>query len=560
LVLPAPVTAQVVARTQIRCAGQVITEVVVRSEAPSFGGLFERSPTLGSLASRTHTPTAPDVIRNFVLLQAGQRCTPLRRSESERVLRAMPFIADASVTAYADGPNAVRVEVVTSDEPSIVAGLGIKNDFPYVTRVLAGHANMLGRAVFMSTQWRQGFHYRDVLGARYTNYQLFGRPYQLDIRGARRELGAEWIAGVSYPFLTGIQRTAWRVEGGMTDEFAHFHRPKLAPVAIEVRRRFFDAGFMGRVGPPSSLGLLGLQVAVEDLEPSDEPVIVGTRGLLPDTTSILRTRYDPYRSARVSALLGFRRVRFMRVAGFDAVSGLQDVPTGVQLGATLGRALGGATGTAEGESYLGGNVFAGAGNARTYAALQIDADAHYGEGRVWRDVLASGRAAWYLKPHPRHLVLADVTWGMGWRSRVPYQLALGDRRGGLLGYVSANLGGARRVTGRVEERWRFANLRNSMATALGPFVEVGAVSAGDVALGRSSGTRTAVGATLLMALPPRSQRSWRAEFAVPLSRRDGAGWEVRLVSEDRTRMFWNAPPDVRRIRERVAPPSVFAWP
>ena len=96
-------SAQVSGRTQVRCAGQTITEVVIRAEAPGFGGIFSRSPFLGHLVTTLHVTTAPSVVRNFVLLQKGMKCDPVLRSESERILRAMPFLSDASVTAYPDG-------------------------------------------------------------------------------------------------------------------------------------------------------------------------------------------------------------------------------------------------------------------------------------------------------------------------------------------------------------------------------------------------------------------------------------------------------------------------
>jgi hypothetical protein len=53
---------------------------------------------------------------------------------------------------------------------------------------------------------------------------------------------------------------------------------------------------------------------------------------------------------------------------------------------------------------------------------------------------------------------------------------------------------------------------------------------------------------------------WRIDVAMPLQRRDGAGLEVRLSSEDRTRMFWRVPSDIGYARERVLPESVFRWP
>ncbi|MBK6305219.1 MAG: hypothetical protein IPF47_05675 [Gemmatimonadetes bacterium] len=452
--------------------------MVIVSQAPGFGGVFARSPLMGRLVTRMHVTTAPAVIRNFVLLRKGERCSPLLRSESERILRAMPFIADANVTAYRDGMDGVRVEVVTVDEPSLIGSVGLENDAPFLTGLTVGTQNLLGNAVFASASWRDGFFYRDRYAGRYTNYQLFGKPYQLQLAAARRELGGDWEAEVAYPFLTDVQKSAWRVSGGEIDEYARFLRPGGTPSSLEVKRRFADAGAMLRVGSSGLLGLLGAQLSYEANAPSSAPVLVTDSGLTADTTSSLIGRYRTSRSARVNMLLGLRRVRFVRVTGFDALNG----PS------------------------------------------------------------------------------ADLTWGGGWSARIPYQLDLGARRGGLRGYDDVELGGARRVITRIEERWRIGNFRGTADAGVGVFTDFGRVWAGDVPLGLNSGFRQSVGFSVMAAVPPRSQRMWRLDLAVPIDRRDGSRWGVRLTNEDRTRAFFNSPGDVRRIRERVLPQSIFNWP
>jgi len=535
--------------------------VVIVSQAPGFGGVFARSPLMGRLVTRMHVTTAPAVIRNFVLLRKGERCSPLLRSESERILRAMPFIADANVTAYRDGMDGVRVEVVTVDEPSLIGSVGLENDAPFLTGLTVGTQNLLGNAVFASASWRDGFFYRDRYAGRYTNYQLFGKPYQLQLAAARRELGGDWEAEVAYPFLTDVQKSAWRVSGGEIDEYARFLRPGGTPSSLEVKRRFADAGAMLRVGSSGLLGLLGAQLSYEANAPSSAPVLVTDSGLTADTTSSLIGRYRTSRSARVNMLLGLRRVRFVRVTGFDALNGPQDLRIGTQLGLTVGHSLPASRGIARNEKYVSANLYFGVGGTRSYAAVQADVEGRQSqETKGWDDVLTSGRLAWYLKPHPRHLVSADLTWGGGWSARIPYQLDLGARRGGLRGYDDVELGGARRVITRIEERWRIGNFRGTADAGVGVFTDFGRVWAGDVPLGLNSGFRQSVGLSLMAAVPPRSQRMWRLDLAVPIDRRDGSRWGVRLTNEDRTRAFFNSPGDVRRIRERVLPQSIFNWP
>ena len=547
------------ARTQVRCAGQRVTEVVIRSEGPSYGAAFERWPALGGLLARLHTPTAPDVIRNFLLVKRGGRCTPLLRSESERILRTMPFIADASVTAYQDGAG-VRIEVVTVDEPSMVGNIGIKNDQPWISRLTLGNANLLGNGIYASAQWRQGGFYRDGYAARYTNYQLFSRPYQLDMRWARREVGRDWTGQVANPFLTDVQRVAWRFSAGQSLEYARFLRPDVRPASLALRREYVDAGVLARFGPLKRLGLLGVQFLVEDAEPGNGAVVITPKGIVPDTVPSLTGRYLPFRSVRLNALLGFRRVRFERVTGFDALAGPQDHRIGVQVSSTFGRSLPTSRGLARDELFAGGEVYMGFSRPWTFAAVEAQLEARRPPGAPWEDVLTNGRAAWYVKPHSRHLITADLTWSAVRDSRLPVQLSLGDRRGGMRGFRDTWLGGASRVVGRLEERWRVAAPGGSANVAVAMFTDVGGVSAGDVPLGLTSGVRQSVGTSLIVAIPARSQRLWRVDFAVPVQRGGGAGFEIRMTSEDRTQSFWRVPNDIRSARERGVPQSIFRWP
>ncbi|MEO7966926.1 MAG: hypothetical protein ABIT38_23765, partial [Gemmatimonadaceae bacterium] len=473
-------------RTQVRCAGQMITEVIIRAQGPGYGGIFARSPFLGRMVASLHVTTAPSVIKNFILLKRGDRCNALKRSESERILRAMPFIADATVTAYPDGPDGVRLEVVTVDEPSIVTAIGVESSSPYVTAATVGNTNLLGNAVSATGSWRDGMFYRDRFAGRYTNYQLWGKPYQLELRGARRELGNDVLAEVSYPFLTDLQRSAWRVSGGSSGEYARFLRLDEPPAALRLDRRFMDAGAMLRIGRPGLLGLLGAQFSLEDIRPGTSPVVVTDSGIVADSSTAFAGRFARSQSTRVNLLLGIRRLQFMRVTGFDALNGPQDLRIGLQVGATIGRSLPSSKGAARQELFAGFSAYYGVGNQWSFAALQADIEGRRPAGLdKWDDVLSDGRIAWYVKPHPRHLITADVIWGGGWGARIPYQLALGASRGGLRGYSDADIGGARRAVARIEERWRTGSFRGSAETGVGIFADVGRVWAGDVPLGQN---------------------------------------------------------------------------
>lgn len=554
---PLAAGAQVV-RTQAQCNGQVITEIVVRSRGPSYGGLFARSPWLGRLVTSLHVTTAPRVIENLVLLRPGERCSIFLRRETERLLRAQPFLADASVTAYPDTSGTVRVEIETLDEPSVLGSLGISGTSPWLRAVAYGSGNVHGRGVSALAGWRDGGFYRDTYRLRYTNYQMFDRPVQFHLSAVRRNLGYDAHSQLVYPFFTDLQPRAWRLAGGADDILVPFRSPGRSDVALGVRRQFLDAGGVVRVGQPGRLAIVGGALSFERATPAAAGVVVTDGGLLPDTGQALAGRFAPYRSVRANLLLGYRQVNFLRVSSFDALTGAQDVRRGVQAGLTVGRALP-VEGAMRDETFVSAHLYGGVGSATSFAGIEM-----LGEGRLvhgeWQGLLVGGRFGTYLRPHPRHTIVGSVEVGAGRRQWQPFQLALGDVRGGVRGYDDAELGGAARLVGRLEERWRIGNIRGTADAGVAAFVETGRLWAGDVPYGVTTGYKTSVGLAVLAAVPPRSRRIWRLDLAMPLDRDAGARFVVRITNEDRTRALWIEPNDLRRNRERSGLVTAFIVP
>ena len=96
------------------CRGLRIDSITVSAEAPTVTGL-RRVPVIGNLVRETHVVTREDVIRRFLLLHVGGRCTELRRTESERILRAQPFIADATIDVTLNALGGVNSNVLTDE-------------------------------------------------------------------------------------------------------------------------------------------------------------------------------------------------------------------------------------------------------------------------------------------------------------------------------------------------------------------------------------------------------------------------------------------------------------
>ena len=108
----------------VRCDGQRIAAVSIHSAAPSVA-IFKHVPTLATIANAIHRTTDPEIINRFLLLHEGDRCNELRRAESERILRAQPFIAEAQIRIVPDSGGEVTLDVRTTDEVALVLGAAV---------------------------------------------------------------------------------------------------------------------------------------------------------------------------------------------------------------------------------------------------------------------------------------------------------------------------------------------------------------------------------------------------------------------------------------------------
>jgi hypothetical protein len=542
----------------VACKGQRISAIEIDASPPfriTGSNIWQRA---GRFAAKQHVTTKEPVIRRYLALRLGDACTELRRAESERILRAQPFFADATVLAYDDGRGGVVLRVTTVDEVSLILGVGLGGGSG-VHSLLLGEGNLLGSAVHADAQWRKGVH-RDVYAAKVVDYQFLGRPYQFRLEGGRRELGSDWGTELSHPFLTELQRVSWRTTAGNSNAFFYFRRPGALPAALRLERSYSDIGGVVRIGPPSGrLLLVGGSISFEDESPATSPVIVTDSALLPDTSSALTNRYVQHQTARLNALWGLRNVHFVRVTGFDALEGSQDLRTGVQLGTLLGK----------GARFLRGNerdwfgsseLYLGMASPVSFAAVDIAGEARRDEDGNYDGMLAHGRVAAYVKPINRHTVISDLQWSGGWKQRIPFQLTFADRDGGLRGFRSADVGGGRRLVTHVEDRYLIGRRKQLATFAVAAFAEAGKIWAGDSPFGVNTPIYASMGLSVLAASPPQSRRTLRADIAFPVKGPRGHGVEVRFSVSDVTRAFRIEPRDIANNRERSVPSSVFSWP
>jgi hypothetical protein len=542
------------------CRGQRIDSIIVDAQAPTVAGL-RRVPLAGAVVRKTHVITRGDIVRSFLQLRTGDRCTELRRAESERILLAQPFLADADIQVVPTRSGGVTLIVRTIDEASTVLSGSVGSGTPQVRGVRLGSSNLAGLGITTTFGWKHDEAYADAVQGRFIDHQFAGQPYVLDLAYAKLPLGRDNRGLLSLPFRTDLQRVAWRGVIGETRSYAQFAERDTGRLALGFDREFAELGGILRLGPPGKLTLLGLSFTNERSMPDTAAVRITDFGFRPDTGALFAGRFADSRAARVNALIGVRGLRFRRVRGFDALRGAQDIPLGLQLGALVGRGVD-AFGARSEDLFAASDLYVGFGSGRVVYRLQAQAEGRRAPGTgMWDGLVGSGRLSRYDRINSWHTRQLSAEWSGTSRVLVPHALSLGLPDGGVRGFVNSTDIGGRRGIVRVDEQmylgapWDFGDL------GLALFVDAGQLWPGDVPYARTTPLRGSAGASLLLAVPMRSTRMWRLQVALPFNPEPGGSrWQLRLSHSDLTTFFWREPADVNGARQRAVPSSIYSWP
>lgn len=544
----------------VACRGQRIDSITVDAQAPTVTGL-RRVPVIGQVVRETHVVTRADVIRGYLLLHVGQPCSELRRAESERILRAQPFIADATIEILRNDRGGVDVDVQTIDESSIVLSGAVASEAPTIRAIKGGSGNLSGLGVSTTASWRHQPFYDDRLELKISDYQFAGRPNVLSLSIIREPLGRDDRAELTLPFRTDIQRYAWRTLIGESRGHAAFTPRDSGRLLLGYAREYAEAGGIARIGPPGKLSLVGLSLTNERAYPDTSAELMGPFGFRFDTAALFAGRFRETRAARINALIGLRGIRYMRVRAFDALRGIQDIPLGLQFGMLVGRGIH-AFGANSRDVFIASDVYVGVGAPRLAYQLQLQ-----GEGRRtlgvkdWDGLVGSARLTRHSRPSDTRTRIVTVEWSGTSRALVPHALSLGVRDGGMRGFRDAPTVGGRRAIFRFDEQQYLGSPFDFGDLGVSLFSDVGRLWAGDVPYGTTTPMRVTLGGSVLLAVPMRSTRMWRLEGAVPLNREPGgSAWEVRLSHRDITTFFWREPVDVDAARSHAVPASIYNWP
>jgi hypothetical protein len=522
------------------CDGLRVSRIDIQPGRPPFSGQASRWRAVARAIGLHHATTRDGVVDAFMALDVGQTCTEVRRVESERVLRAQPFLADATVRTMPDGAGGVVVVVQTVDEIPVLINARFRGIAPRAFSL--GSANVGGLGLLAEVMFERGYAYRNGYGVRLVEYAAFGRPYVASIDAEQQTLGHRLRADFEHPFYTDLQHIGWHAGYLTSNEYPGLRRPARDELALGVRQERWEGSAITRVFGTSTVGLIGGAASGLRLTPQPRGIVVSDTGLAADTGITLVNRYAPFRATRVGVLGGIRRVHFRTVRGFDALTAQQDVPNGAFAGLYVAKGL---PSFGESDVFLSGLGYAGGGGEHVYYGTMAQWEGRRGTGlNRWDSIIGSARSALYLGRGPGWMLTVDDQFSGGTRSLLPLPLA-----------------GAYRNIGRAEMRWSGAALVRGADVGFAGFGQLGSIWAGDAPYGTTA-TRGTVGISILAAYPTGSKRLYRADVGIPLVRGgDGGGKiEVRFSSEDRTQLFWREPDDVSRARTGTVPANLFAFP
>ncbi len=537
------------------CAGPAIAEIDIVShsiyqtpEPDSAGetGLERRvGGWLNAVARKLHRRTKREVIERELLFAVGDCADELTLSESGRILRALPFLADADVRAVVDADGEARVEVETREDWTLKLDARPEwEDGLRVRHVSVTEENLMGRGILAGLYATQRDEERD-LGGQLRTIQTAGTRMDTHLTGGRTRTGVFFTESLTYPFVGELGRWAFVESYALREDLFPYAAPAGSPftnASLPIQTRYAEATLGRRVGVPGNLTVLAGGMSWEDVRfdgyPGGVEVVSGFDFSVRDTADqatidAIGPQVDPRKGAYLNLLAGKRRIRFLTRRGLDAVRGVQDVRVGTQALLALGGSLGEVSHPAgqDGHELRGSlSLFAGgAGPTWVFnSELTLSGSGFFPAAPAapssLRDLLGEFGAALYWRPGApqndstphRHTLVFGLTGAGGWNNTLPFQLTLGGSNG-LRGYDREDFPAARRIAATIEDRITLDGpFRDLVDLGLVVFADVGAGWRGDVPFGTDSGLLGSAGAGLRIALPSGARQVVRVDLALPV--------------------------------------------
>lgn len=540
------------------CAQGVVSSIDLQRESvfdPDATGFAPLSWTY-RLMNVLHVTTAPSFIRRELLFEEGDCFDPFLLSESERLLDRYGFLASAEITHEDDGRGGRRVLVRTHDEWSTKVDVGVTYDErANLEKIEVTEENFLGQGIFAEFTHRARRETRaQSIGL--ATPRLFGRT-DASIEWGRDRPGQFFSQYLRYPFIgeTGTYSVRQGYDRG-TSYFAYATDgdPAFTQVLVPAFRELVEVSAARRFGERGRSVIAGVTVT-RDVVRFPDSVQVTLLDDFDDLQSFpgplpapLADQLRESASTRVSVHLGTRRYRYEEYRGIDGLRDRTLASLGFFAGVSLGKGFdvltpGGVTGVDDVFGRVHASFGAPAGSSLLHGGFTVEARREEGD---WQDLLGDADLVAYLRNDglQAHTVFVRASVAGGWRTTLPYQLALGGREG-VRSLVEDRFPGGRMMRFIVEDRILFPWPRPGTADlGMTIFGDLGRVWPGDVPYAVDSGWQSAVGLGLRIGLPAGTRNIVRADVAFPVGGSSG-GPIFRMTFE------------LNRLRDGFYTPGVF---
>ena len=542
------------------------------------------------IANSLHVRTRTGVIRRELLFAEGDCYDPQVLEDSERLLRALGFLADVDIFGVRQADGSYHVLVDTRDEWSTKAELRLDlADGFRMEGVRVEEANLAGTGRYAELFYTDRSLSRSY-GAAYATPQMLGTRWDMALAAGNSHAGTFFDETLTFPFVGEVGRWAARQSFRRRDRFfdlvaaevpdgAETSAPSEIHLLLPQREKSMELSLVRRFGRRGGLSVLGGALSFQELTyPGGRDASILVLGEeLEDSAQASDALLDPIwrqlealENIRAFVLLGHRSVYWIERSRLDALRATQDVRLGAEIGLALGRSLPGlqiADDLFTTLTFFGGTTLTEFGLATV--ELRVDArrdfDAPVGSPE-WEDVIGNARllSYWRTEGLPNHTLVVQAAAEGGWNNRTPFQLTLGGAQG-LRGYDWQRFPGGRMVAASIEDRvylgWPFPDLFDLGLTA---FADAGTIWAGDLPYpyGLDSGLRASAGLGLRMNFPAGGRTTYRLDFAMPIE--GGASFgDVRvLLSIGEGISFSRRPDRSQVVRSRLSGISgdVFNFP
>jgi hypothetical protein len=421
-----------------------------------------RGTPIARIVAVGNARTRDRIVVQEVLLRPGEPYDPELARESERNLRALPFLGSAELRARPDETGErVEVLVVVSERfPWVGALLPSFGGGEIEVDAALGTGNFLGRGQLVGFRANVSSEEADSIAVFFSEPRVGGSRWGVTADlGVQGEVGPQNQIRVERPFYS--LSTAWAFSAQLFDDADELRYYSEGESISHYYRRRRGAHLMLRRAFTREDRRVELRLGVTHRDDEHQPVeVLGE--LLPED----KRRTGLLAEARAE------RFRFVEERDFQRMGPVEDVKLGLWAGLRAGAAVR-VFGSDRSYPILGLDVgwFAG-GPERGYLRFDAAADGRLERGGVSNLIARSSLRSWLRTPGDglfgafAEIVVID-------RMEDPAQLLL-DAPNGVRGYRARSGDGTRRLTGSLE--WRRSLLRvGPLATGVALFVDGGAI-------------------------------------------------------------------------------------